>query len=82
MIVVVSEPVIRDLMVAIASSLHTVSSVDGRKQAPKTVTETALRSAAMMSLSIAYGETVVSNNERLVMPDEPELHGILVRARR
>jgi hypothetical protein len=79
MIVVVSEPIIRDLMVSIASSLHTVASVDGRKQAPKTLTDTALRSAALLGLSIAYGETVVSSSERLVMPDEPQLHGILVR---
>lgn len=82
MIVVVSEPIIRDLMVGIASSLHTVASVDGRRLAPKTVSETALRSAALLALQVAYGETVVSSSERLVMPDEPELHGILVRARR
>jgi hypothetical protein len=82
MIVVVSEPIIRDLMVNIASSLHTVASVDGRKLAPKTISETALRSAALLALQVAYGETVVSSSERLVMPDEPELHGILVRARR
>ena len=82
MIVVVSEPIIRDLMVNIASSLHTVASVDGRKLAPKTISETALRFAALLALQVAYGETVVSSSERLVMPDEPELHGILVRARR
>ena len=81
MIVVVSERIITDMMTVLSSSLHSVVSVDGRKIPHKTLTEQALRSAALVGLSIAYGETVVSNSERLVMPDEPEVHGIMVRGR-
>ena len=82
MIVVISERAISDLMITISGSLHAVVNAEGRKLAPKTLSEQALRSAALISLSIAYGETVVSSSERLVMPDEPEVHGILVRPRR
>lgn len=80
MILVVKERYISEIMALVAGVAQQLTQTDGARAPLKTLDDASLRSAALVALQIACAQPVVSESERIRMPSDPELRGIIVRA--
>jgi hypothetical protein len=77
MILVVPLTYLDLIMEGIAQATHGLTDINGDKRMVSTIDGRQLRTAALLALSIATGETIVAGDERIMVRRQRQVAGIL-----